>query len=89
MSETIFIKGLYFCCTCGSSPEQYEVFKGKEHVGYVRLRYGYLSCEYPDLCGELLYEYEFSDFLLGSFDSEEQRKYYLGKIADRILEKIK
>lgn len=44
------IKGLQFIQTCGACPEQYDVLdKSGNTVGYVRLRWGGLTCEYPDV----------------------------------------
>ena len=82
------IKGLEFICTCGACPEQYDVFKDGKQVAYVRLRWGHLFCEYPDVFGECIYDYSFGDAFLGHFPDEEERKYHLDKIADKILEKI-
>lgn len=83
------IKGLNFTQTCCACPEQYDVFdRDGEQVGYVRLRWGYLSCEYPDVGGELLYEADIGDSWTGGFENEEQRMRHLNKIAYRILERI-
>lgn len=84
------IKGLDFKCTCSICPEQYDVFDDNGNiVGYVRLRWGYLTCEYPDVGGEYIYDASISgDGWTGCFDSEEQRMMYLSDIADKILEKI-
>lgn len=83
------IKGLYFCKTCGACPEQYDVYDDHENiVGYVRLRWGGLTCEYPDVGGKLIYEASVGDGWCGKFENENQRLRYLNNIADRILEKI-
>lgn len=85
------IKGLEFVNTCSACPEQYDVFD-KHHniVGYVRLRWGDLTCKYPDVEGELIYSDSISeDGWIGLFDNEEQRLLHLTAIADRIIEKIK
>ena len=82
------IKGLIFYKTCEACPEQYEVFKEKEHVGYVRLRFGVLRCDYPDVGGETIYVETFDDEFKGNFDSREEQLKYLWIIADKILEKI-
>lgn len=85
----IKIKGLEFYETCSACPEQYEVYDSNDnHVGYVRLRWGYLKCNYPDVDGETIYFVEFDDGWMGRFESEEQREKYLNNIADKILEKI-
>ena len=83
------IKGLYFYETCGACPEQYDVYDSYEKiVGYVRLRWGYLRCEYPYVDGEVIYEADIGDGLTGCFENDEQREYHLSVIADKILEKI-
>lgn len=85
----MIIKGLNFKCTCSACPEQYDVFDNNENiVGYVRLRWGGLTCEYPDVGGKLIYEASVGDGWCGSFESKEQRLEHLSNIADRILEKI-
>ena len=48
----MIIEGLDFKQTCGACPEQYDVFKDEKQVGYVRLRWGDLSCRYPDYEGD-------------------------------------
>ena len=42
MGSTIEILSLIFEQTCAAYPEQYDVWKGDEQVGYVRLRHGHL-----------------------------------------------
>lgn len=84
------IKGLDFFKTCFACPEQYDVFDENENlVGYVRLRWGGLTCEYPDVGGEEIYYASVGDGWTGEFKSEEQRMKHLNKIADRIIEKIR
>ena len=84
------IKGLNFKLTCPSCPEQYDVFDSDgKIVGYIRLRYGSLYCEYPDVGGEEIYYAEVGDGWCGNFESETQRKMHLSNIACRILEQIK
>lgn len=84
------IKGLKFMKTCFAFPEQYNVYDENLHiVGYVRLRWGRLYCEYPDVCGEKIYIVDFDDETQGSFENDTQRQFYLNAIADRILERMK
>lgn len=80
--------GLKFVCTCFACPEQYDVYdiKTKEQVGYVRLRWGRLRVDCPDVGGYTVYEYSFPDGLQGCFDSYEQRTEHLTKIAKVINE---
>ena len=83
------IKGLYFYLTCSACPEQYDVENSYGNlVGYVRLRWGTLSCEYPNVGGEMIYTASIGDGLTGCFESDEQRMKHLNNIADKILEKI-
>ena len=83
------IKGLDFKCTCSACPEQYDVFdNNKNIVGYVRLRWGGLSCKYPDVGGEGIYYASVGDGLNGCFKNDSQRRMYLTKIADEIIKKI-
>lgn len=83
------INGLDFECTCFACPEQYDVYDDNGcMVGYVRLRWGYLRCDYPDVGGERIYGACIGDGYTGCFENEEQRVYHLKNIADKILEKI-
>lgn len=45
-------------CTCGACPEQYDVVDEMSNaiVGYLRLRHGHFTAEYPHCGGELVYE---------------------------------
>jgi hypothetical protein len=83
------IKGLTFECTCSAYPEQYDVFDDNNNlVGYVRLRWGILRCEYPDVGGKEIYYAYVGDSLCGFFENENQRMEHLNNIADKILEVI-
>lgn len=42
-------------CTCGACPEQYDVHREGEKVGYLRLRHGIFEAEVPDACGRRVY----------------------------------
>lgn len=85
----MLINGLDFRETCGACPEQYDVCDpfGKQ-VGYVRLRWGHLYAEYPDVGGELVYEFSWDDGWLGSFPSDEDRQFHLEQIANALQRKI-
>lgn len=76
---------LKFVQTCGACPEQYDVFKGEEQVGYVRLRWGHMAVTAPNYDGELVYEHFFRDGIQGFFDSPEEREFYLAKANEAIL----
>lgn len=87
------IDGLVFVRTCAACPEQYDVFQkqngelGTGTVGYVRLRYGHLSCDYPDVGGEVVYDCDFDDEWKGDMTSEE-REEQLAKCAEAINRKL-
>lgn len=82
---TIEILNYNFIQTTGSCPEQYEVFdKDGDHVCYVRLRWGCLTAEFPDLGGILIYDAKIGDGLTGCFESNEQRIAELKNIANRL-----
>lgn len=72
--------------TCGACPEQYDAFdeKGKQ-VGYLRLRFGSFTVEYPDSSGELIYSA--SPKGDGMFNYGERTK-YLNNAVRAIKEKI-
>lgn len=83
------IKGLNFKCTCSACPEQYDVLDNNGSiVGYVRLRWGSLTCEYPDIGGEYVYDASIGDGWTGRFNNEKQRIRHLDNIADKIIERI-
>lgn len=80
--------------TCECCPEQYWVKTGTETIGYIRLRFGHLTCEYLPQ-GKLtdsdimVYEYTFNDRVddeyKGCFDTEDERKYHLSKCKDTLI----
>lgn len=86
---TATIRDLDFVQTCAACPEQYDVFdETGTIVGYVRLRWGNLTCEYPDCGGEVIYSATIGDGWSGCFDSENQRQKHLSCIADAIISHI-
>lgn len=80
----MIIEGLDFKQTCGACPEQYDVFKDEKQVGYVRLRWGDLSCRYPDYEGDEIYSESFQDAWKGCFDDDNERNKYLLIIANEL-----
>lgn len=91
--KRIKIKDLEFVETSMACPEQYDVFDitGKL-VGYVRLRWGELRCDFPNVHGSMIYHYSFEHedgSLKGWFSNDDERMEYLTNIADKINEKIK
>lgn len=77
-----------FIETCGACPEQYDVFLEGKQVGYVRLRWGRLRCDYPDVGGETIYSYYWEDAWLGEFPNDEEREFHLEKIAFYLYNRI-
>ena len=74
-----------FVCTCSACPEQYDVFdKDGNQVAYVRLRWGSLTAEYPDVGGMCIYDAHIGDGWSGCFQSEKQRMTHLKNIANAI-----
>lgn len=87
------LSGINFVGTCGACPEQYDCYivdtEGKKlQVGYVRLRWGYLRCDFPDVGGETIFEQSFHDGFKGCFDSETERLYYLDIVSISIRSKL-
>lgn len=74
--------------TCDACPEEYHVFikenNEKKKIGYLRLRWGRFTVEYPSASGECIYEKSFNNIYKGCFDSEEERQHYMD-IAIRFL----
>lgn len=55
----LIIDGIRLHCTCGACPEQYDAFdENDQQVGYLRLRHGHFTVEFPDCGGERLLNYE-------------------------------
>jgi len=80
------INGLMCEKTCDCCPEQYDIINGRgQQVGYVRLRWGHLTCDYPDVGGEEIYSATIGDGAwTGCFTSEEERMHHLNAIAYEI-----
>jgi hypothetical protein len=60
--------------TCSACPEQYDLLMAGRMIGYLRLRHGYFTAEYPDVGGDLVFEAELGDGI-GVFTDEERGKY--------------
>lgn len=79
----------YFLNTCISCPEQYDVYRDNgELCAYIRLRYGILRVDYPNIDGKMIYVKHFGDDFKGSFDSDEERTKYLKEISIVLKNKI-
>jgi hypothetical protein len=72
--------------TCDSCPEQYDAYYGDKLIGYLRLRHGHFTVQYPDVGGRCVYEaYPEGD---GEFDNHE-RLGYLFMAETALLREIK
>lgn len=87
--DLIDVDGLVFHKTCDACPEQYDVYKGAKQVGYVRLRMGNLTVDFPDALDKLIYHKKFSEEYKGCFSDDNERMTYLKKIAKCIKEELK
>jgi hypothetical protein len=71
----------------GMCPEQYDVFLGGKQVGYVRLRHGGFTVDYPSCLEENLLD---TNDVRGDgcFDDDVERSKWLTKAAELINNKI-
>lgn len=53
---TIKINGYQLKLTCEECPEQYDVFKDGNQVGYLRLRHGKFTVETPKCSGGMVFQ---------------------------------
>lgn len=84
-------------CTFSACPEQYWAYtddiEGGDRIGYIRLRWGHLTCEYLvsgklDNDSVLVYKHTFvGDKYKGRFDTEEERWDFLEKCKEALIEK--
>ena len=70
----MFINGYQLKMTCCACPEQYDVFKESEQVGYLRLRHGSFTADYTFCDDKEVYYAEPSGN--GVF-YEDEREYFL------------
>ena len=72
--------------TCFACPEQYDVFYEGKQIGYLRLRHGNFTVEYPDVGGKLvMFASPKGD---GIFELDE-REHYLTKAVYSLLREHK
>lgn len=84
---SICIEGYLFHKTCEAWPEQYDVYKGKRQIAYVRLRMGNLTVRVPDVDGELVYHKNYEkDPAKGYFYTQEERMGQLRRIVKILKE---
>ncbi len=68
--------------TCGACPEQYDVFdENDEQVGYLRLRHGSFTADYPGCGGEMVYSATAAGD--GMFEDSE-REYHLSRALEAL-----
>ena len=80
---SICIEGYLFHKTCDMCPEQYDVYKNKKQVAYVRLRFGRLTVDAPKCLTKLVYEKYYPDTpYKGCFNDDEERMEELKKIVE-------
>lgn len=73
MQNTLIINGCTLVRTCYACPEQYDVYFGDFQIGYLRLRHGNFTAEYPDVGGRLAFQdYPKGD---GVFETDERYAY--------------
>lgn len=79
------IKDFELVQTCGACPEQYDVFKDGEQVGYLRLRHGRFSARFPNSCGEEVYT---ANPKGDGIFQEDERMFYLTLAINAIESKL-
>ena len=84
--ERLTIKDIKLVQTCGACPEQYDAYYNGKQVGYLRLRHGFFSVDYPDAGGEQIY-FTNSPNGDGCFDYDE-REYYLNHAKKAIVNRL-
>jgi hypothetical protein len=75
--------------TCYACPEQWEAYRGKERVGYLRYRWGHFTVECPDVAEELVYEAIVDPRGYGGYFTIEERQHYLREAVKAIEDWLK
>lgn len=83
--------------TCMCCPEQYWAHTGSKTIGYIRLRWGHLTCDYlPDSKPQLsdkdirVVDHVFpNDEYKGAFDTEEERQHWLEQCKEALMKEFK
>lgn len=84
-AQPLVFRDVLFFQTCMACPEQYEAWYDDEQIGYVRLRWGHLTAEYPDVGGKYVYSADIGDKAWqGCFTDDEERCEHLVKIAEKL-----
>lgn len=66
----IEIDGCTLVRTCHACPEQYDVFRGGQQIGYLRLRHGAFRADYGECGGPTVYQAAPRGY--GCFDDDER-----------------
>jgi hypothetical protein len=67
------ILGYELVQTCGACPEQYDVYRDGQEVGYFRLRHGYFAAYANGPSGQLVYDAQPKGD--GIFDPDEREHF--------------
>lgn len=54
--NSLIVEGCRLEMTCAACPEQYDVYFEGSQLGYLRLRHGIFTAEYPDCGGYIVYD---------------------------------
>jgi hypothetical protein len=79
MVITVSGKDYILTLTCGSCPEQYDVELEGQDVGYLRLRHGLFTAQFPGVEGREVYEAETDGD--GNFTDEERDRHLRAAIV--------
>lgn len=71
------IRGMTLLQTSRRYPEQYDVYRGGEQVGYMRVRNGNFRVDYPDVGFETVLAANVAG--AGEFADEAERTHWLGE----------
>jgi hypothetical protein len=82
----MIIDGVKLVLTCGACPEQYDAYLDDRQIGYMRLRHGVFTVDYPDHGGAQVYCTTdlWGD---GEFWDAAERKKHLTKAVKALLER--
>lgn len=75
--------------TCAACPEQYDAFYKGKQVGYLRLRHGCFSVDYPN-CGAISNTIYYSEDMKGDgMFEDDEREHFLTEAKIAIVKKLK
>ena len=85
MAKNSAIGSIVFAQITGICPQQFYAYLGTRRVGYVRLKYGCLTCEYDGCGGEVVFQAMTVGYYCFEGDEEEV---FLFAIAKAILRRF-